>query len=575
MSLPAYMTDAAARPELDAVTLEIILSGLRSIADETYIALMKSAFSTNIKERNDHSTALIDIHGRMLCLCEKSQPIHLSSMLGLTGALLRKYPLEAFRPGDIFIANDPYVADGSHLPDVNFSMPVFVDGKLICFMCNIAHHADIGGMAPGSMSGGMTEIYQEGLRIPPVRLFSGYELQQDILDLVLLNARVPDERHGDYNAQIAACRLGERRVHELAAQHGLAALEAAFAQILARSYGRMIRAIEQVPPGSYVFEDVMDDDGFGAINMPIRLRVTVGDPADEGRIRCDFTGSHPMVRGNINVPYRALQSSVVYAMRALLDPNIPSNQGMLDAIDIVAPAGSMLHATFPAAVAGRANTCQRVIDVVLGALAPALPDRAVGAANGANTMVVFAGRDAQTGKDYVYLETVGGGFGGRAGKDGKDGVQVHLINTSNLPVEAIETEYPLLAEAYEFVEDSGGAGRHRGGLGLRRTIRPVGHTAQFTGQGERFLNAPWGIFGGTEGGRGRFYMQDGEGRQDLPTKPGLTPVTPDQSITVETAGAGGYGAPQARSPQSVQADLSSGKYTPDYLARHYPQFEEP
>ncbi|PTQ75304.1 hydantoinase B/oxoprolinase family protein [Celeribacter persicus] len=576
MTAPDYITSPvfADASELDAVTLEIILSGLRSVADETYIALMKSAFSTNIKERNDHSTALIDPKGRMISLCERSQPIHLSSMLGLTGALLRKYPLDAFRPGDVFISNDPYVADGSHLPDVNFSMPVFVDGKLLCFMCNIAHHADIGGMAPGSMSGGMTEIYQEGLRIPPVRLLTDYRVNEDIFDLVLLNARVPEERRGDYNAQIAACRLGERRIHELAERHGISALEQAFEQILARTYTRMTDAISQIPPGRYVFEDVMDDDGFGAMNIPIRLAVTVGDPAHEGRIQCDFEGSNPMVRGNINVPFRALQSSVVYAMRALLDPNIPSNQGMLDAIEIEAPEGSMLRAAFPAAVAGRANTCQRVIDVVLGALAPALPDKAVGAANGANTMVVFSGRDPETGKDYVYLETVGGGFGGRAAKDGKDGVQVHLINTSNLPVEAIETEYPLLVESYEFVENSGGAGMYRGGLGLRRTIRPVGHTAVFTGQGERFLNAPWGVFGGAEGGKGGFFLDSDAGRQPMDTKPGLTGVSPEQAVTVETAGAGGYGAPEQRDALAIEGDRTSGKYTADYLRAHYPQVKE-
>ncbi|HEY0274983.1 MAG TPA: hydantoinase B/oxoprolinase family protein, partial [Paenirhodobacter sp.] len=252
----------------------------------------------------------------------------------------------------------------------------------------------------------------------------------------------------------------------------------------------------------------------------------------------------------------------------------PSNQGMLDAIEIAAPRASMLNAAFPAAVAGRANTCQRVIDVVLGALASALPDRAVGAANGANTMVVFSGTDPQTGKDYVYLETVGGGFGGRATRDGKDGVQVHLINTSNLPVEAIETEYPLLVEAYEFVENSGGAGQHRGGLGLRRTIRPVDHTAVFTGQGERFLNAPWGIFGGAEGGKGCFYLKTPEGRAALPTKPGLTAVRPDQAVTVETAGAGGYGPPDARRQAEVEADLASGKYTRDYVRAHYSKFKE-
>lgn len=556
-------------PELDAVTLEIILNGMRSITDETYIALMKSAFSTNIKERNDHSTALIDPQGRMIALCERSQPIHLSSMLGLTTTLLEKYPLQAFKPGDIFAANDPFVAGGSHLPDVNLSMPVFVDGELLCFMCNIAHHADIGGMAPGSMSGGMTEIYQEGLRIPPVRLFDGGKLQEDILDIFLLNARVPEERRGDYLAQIASCRLGERRIHEFAATHGKDKLKAAFDQIIGRTEARMLKAISQIAPGVYSFEDVMDDDGFGARDIPIKVCVRVGEPGRSGRIVCDFTGSSAAVKGNINVPYRALQSSVVYALRALLDPDVPSNQGMLDAIEIIAEKGSILNAAFPVAVAGRANTCQRIIDVLLGALAPALPAKAVGAANGANTAVVFAGTGAD-GKPYVYLETVGGGFGGRAAKDGKDGVQVHLINTSNLPVEAIETEYPLIVESYGFVPDSGGAGTHRGGLGLRRVIRPVGHVTTFTGQGERFLNAPWGVFGGNPGGKGRFRMRDGEGAErDMPTKPGLTPIRPQEAIVVETAGAGGYGPPAARSHSARSEDAASGKFSAEYLSRHY------
>ncbi|MBZ8134827.1 hydantoinase B/oxoprolinase family protein [Afifella sp. IM 167] len=557
-------------PELDPITLEVILSGLRSVTDETYIALMKSAFSTNIKERNDHSTALIDPAGRMISLCERSQPIHLSSMLGLTGALLRKYDLDAFRPGDIFVSNDPYTADGSHLPDVALSMPVFVDGELLCFMCNIAHHADIGGMAPGSMSGGMTEIYQEGLRIPPVRLFNQGEVVADIFDLLLLNARVPDERRGDYYAQIAACKLGERRIKELAATHGRGHLATAFDQLIERTHARMLKAIANVAPGAYRFEDVMDDDGFGAAAMPIAVEITVGDPALGGRIRCDFAGSSPAVLGNINVPFRALQSSIVYAVRALLDPDVPSNQGMLDAIEIDAPAGSILNAAFPAAVAGRANTCQRVIDVVLGALAPALPERAVGAANGANTAVIFSGTDGETGRSYVYLETVGGGFGGRATKDGKDGVQVHLINTSNLPVEAIETEYPLLVESYGFVPDSGGAGTHRGGLGLRRVIRPVDHTTTFTGQGERFLTPPWGVFGGASGGTGGFKLRKADGTVcDMPTKPGLTPITPDQALIVETAGAGGYGPPERRSREKRTEDISSEKFSPTFMAEHY------
>lgn len=556
-------------PPFDPIMLELILNALRSTTDETYIALMRSAYSTNIKERNDHSTALIDPAGRMIALCERSQPIHLSSMLGLTNALLSKYELSDFRPGDIFVANDPYVADGSHLPDLNLSMPVFVDGKLLCFVCNIAHHADIGGTAPGSMSGG-TEIYQEGLRVPPVRLFTDGKLNHDILDILLLNARVPEERRGDYFAQIAACQLGERRVHDLAARYGLQTLEAAFDQLISRTYERTKAAIARIPPGRYVFEDVMDDDGNGAENIPVRVAITVGDPSTHGRIVCDFTGTSDVVRGNINVPFRATQSSVVYAVRAMLDPEVPSNQGMLDAIDIIAPPGSLLNARFPAAVAGRANTCQRVIDVVIGALSRALPEVAVGAANGANTAAIFSGVDPRTGRPYVYLETVGGGFGGRATKDGKDGVQVHLINTSNLPVEAIEMEYPLLVESYGFIADSGGAGTYRGGLGLRRVIRPVDHVTTFTGQGERFVNQPWGIFGADNGRTGGFLKRDGDGvTRQLPGKPGPTRIAPEEALILETAGAGGYGPASKRSAEAIEEDRRSGKFSDAFLERHY------
>ena len=558
--------------KLDAVTLEVILNGLRSITDETFIALMKTAYSTNIKERNDHSTAIIDPTGRIVALCERSQPVHLSSMLGLTSTLLTKFALSDFRPGDIFAANDPYVAGGSHLPDVNLSMPIFVDGKLLCFMCNIAHHADIGGMAPGSMSGGMTEIYQEGLRIPPVRLFAGGELQTDILDIFLLNARVPEERRGDYFAQIASCKLGERRIIELATEYGVDTLSRAFDELIERTHTRTIAAIKRVPAGVYKYTDVMDDDGFGTFNIPITVEVTVGDPATDGRIRVDFTGSSDCVKGNINVPYRTLQSSVIYVVRALLDPEVPSNQGLVDAIEITAPLGTIVNASFPAAVGGRANTCQRVVDTILGALTQALPQDVVAASNGANTMATLSGNNPVTGRPYIYLETFGGGFGGRASKDGKDGVQVHLINTSNLPVEAIENEYPLLIESYGFVEDSGGAGTFRGGLGLRRVIRPVGHTMVFTGQGERFLNHPPGVFGGEPGEVGRFFIQEADGSQtELQGKPGPTLITPDQAIGVETAGAGGYGDPSKRTSDALALDQISGKFSESFLSSRYAQ----
>jgi N-methylhydantoinase B len=553
---------------IDPITLEIMSNGLKSIADETYIALMKSAYSTNIKERHDHSTAIIDPAGRLVVQAENSLAIHLGSMMGLMNTLLAKMPLSDVREGDIFISNDPYVAGGSHLPDVNMAMPVFAGGKLVCFMCNIAHHADIGGITPGSMAGG-TEIYQEGTRIPVVRLFREGALCEDVLDILLLNARVPEERRGDYFAQVAAARLGVRRVAEMIEARGVPLLIAAFDDIIRRTEDRLREALRRIAPGEYTFEDVMDDDGVGTTNIPIKLRITVPPHGSNKKVLFDFTGSGPQVKGNINSTITATQAGVLYSLKALLDPDVPNNQGLIDIVDIHAPLGSIINAKFPAAVAARANTAQRIVDVVIGALAPAIPEAAVGAANGANTTAVFFGHDPRHDRDYVYLETLGGGFGGRFTKDGKDGVQVHITNTSNLPVESIEMEYPLLVESYGFVPDSGGAGKYRGGLGLRRVVRPVGHTMTFSGQGERFVNRPWGIFGGGSGATGKFTRLSGGAEVPLPTKPANLLVTSDEAIVVETPGAGGYGKPAERDRAAIENDFVSGKFSRGFIRQHY------
>ena len=553
---------------IDPITLEIISNGLKSIMDETYVALMKSAYSTNIKERHDHSTAIVDPAGRLIVQAENSLAIHIGSMMGLMNTLLAKMPLSDVKEGDIFISNDPYAAGGSHLPDVNMAMPVFAEGKLVCFMCNIAHHADIGGITPGSMAGG-TEIYQEGTRIPVIRLFRQGELQSDILDLLLLNARVPEERRGDYFAQVAACRLGVRRMAEMIEARGVPLLIAAFDDIIRRTRERLLEALARIPPGEYAFEDVMDDDGVGTTNIPLKLKVTVPPHGSNRKVLFDFTGTGPQVKGNINSTPTVTLAGVLYSLKALLDPDVPNNQGLIDLVDIHAPLGSLINAKFPAAVAARANTAQRIVDVVIGALAPAIPEAAVGAANGANTTAVFFGHDPRHDRDYVYLETLGGGFGGRFTKDGKDGVQVHITNTSNLPVELIEMEYPLLVESYGFVEDSGGAGKHRGGLGLRRVVRPVGHTMTFSGQGERFVNRPWGIFGGASGGTGKFVKLSGGAEVPLPTKPANLEVKESEAVVIETPGSGGYGKPSERDPAAIANDFASGKFSRAYLKEHY------
>ncbi len=557
------MTSTAA---LDPISIEIIQNALASVVDESFVALMKSAYSQNIKERRDHSTALVDTRGRLIVQAKESLPIHLGSIMGMMTSLLSQVLLESIQPGDIFIANDPFVAGGTHLPDLNMALPIFHDGKPIAFVCNIAHHADFGGMSAGSMAGGMTEIYQEGLRVPLIKLFEAGKLQQGIYDLILLNTRVPEERRGDLFAQIASVRLGERRFQEVVERHGAQTLTLAFDEIVRRTQMRMRAAIRSLPDGVYTFTDIMDDDGCGTVDIPIAVEVRVTDD----RIHVSFEGTSPQVTGNINCTATATLSAISYTLKALLDPDVPNNQGVLDVCEWSAPVGCLVNAEFPASVANRAHTAQRIIDALIGALAPALPARAVGAANGANTTAIFSGIDPSTGLRYIYFETLGGGFGGRVNKDGKDGVQVHITNTSNLPVEAIEMDYPLLVEAYGFVEDSGGAGRHRGGLGLRRVIRPLGHECVFSGSGERFRNAPWGVFGGEGGHTGRFVRVEADGSlTQLPNKPSGVHFDSSQRIMIETPGAGGYGEPATRTSEDIDTDRRSGKFSERSLKQNY------
>ena len=523
--------------KLDAIGLEILTNALKSINDESFVALMKASYSTNIKERHDHSTAIMNADGDLIAQADMSLPIHVASMSGLMRYVTEKYG-DDIHAGDLFVANDPHTAGGTHLPDVNFAAPVFVDGSLVGFVCNIAHHADIGGMAAGSMSGGMTEIFQEGLRIPVTRIGTKDEINQEILDIFLLNARAPTERRGDYYAQIAAAKLGVRRMQELGARYGAKAMRAGFRQLLARSAARIADALKQVPDGTYNFRDMMDDDGVETFDIVFEVTIV----AKGGKLSFDFAGSSPQVPGNVNMTLNATQAAVIYALKALLDPEAPNTQAVIDCAPITAPEATVCNAVFPAPVAGRAHTCQRVIDVVMGALAPALPDRVPAAPNGANTMAVFSGVDPRNGEAYVYLETIGGGAGGRPTKPGKDGVQTGITNTSNLPVEAIEMEYPLMVLEYGLVPNSGGVGKHPGGRGIRRVVKPVDHACTFNGVGERFRHAPWGLQGGKDGGKGRFGFIGANGAETpLPGKTGDRLVPDGSMALVESPGAGGWG----------------------------------
>jgi N-methylhydantoinase B len=525
---------------MDPITVEVIGNALSSIVEEMGETLVRAAYSTNVKERRDSSTCLFDARGRTLCQAMHI-PMHLGSLMGIVEHVTARHPLAELREGDVFIGNDAYTGGGTHLPDIVMIEPIFLDGEVAGWATNIAHHADF-------VDRGHAHIYQEGLRIPPVRLYREGRIQPDVLDLILLNCQVPRERLNDLRAQMAANRQGIQRFQSLCRRYGTALLRAACEALLDYTE-RMTRAgIATVPPGRYEFEDRFDSD-----EIPDEKTFGVRIDVREGEMFLDFS-SPPQVRAGVNLVWTGLLATVYYAVKTLVGPEIPANAGLFRPIHVSAPPGTMLNCVAPAAVNSRTQTCQRVVDLIHGALAPAIPDRIIAACNGACVSSTFSGVDPRSGHFYVYLETIGGGSGARATKDGLDGVHVHITNTSNLPVEALEAEYPLVVERYALVEDSGGPGRWRGGLGLLRQIRAEDHECHAFVHGSRRRSAPWGLFGGHAGGRCHILYSPGV---EPPVKAQVF-LKPGQSVTIITPGAGGYGDPRERDRALVRRDLTQG-----------------
>lgn len=524
------------------ILVEIVGNQLLSVAEEMGATLVRAAYSTNIKERKDCSTAVFNARGEMIAQAEHI-PMHLGSLLGAVEATLEKFPPHAILPGDMFMTNDPYMGGGSHLPDITMVAPVFLGTQLAGFVANIAHHADVGGKVPGSTSGDNTSIFQEGIRIPLVRVVHEGRIVQDVVDFLLLNSRTPKERRGDLNAQIAANRVGVRRLEQILTHLGIEAFERITADLLDYSEKLMRAGISTLKDGVYEFIDYMDDDGI-QLDKPVPIAVTIHIEGD--RARLDFSGCSPQVEGPINVPLNGLLATVFYCFKALVGPDIPSNHGIYRVLDVHAPSGSIVNCRPPAPVGQRIDVCQRVADVIFGAMAPAAPDRVLAACNSSVTTATFSGVHPETGEFYVYLETIAGGSGAHSKGDGLSGVQVHMTNTSNLPIEALESEYPLLVERYRLREGSGGAGKFRGGLGIQRDIRALHDGVTFSGLGDRQQIPPWGLAGGGPGAPGEFVLipKDGDPVK-LPSKVSNVKLNRDDCISVRTPGAGGYGASQS------------------------------
>lgn len=541
--------------KINSITLEIIANSMTSIAEQMGVILSKTGYSTNIKERKDLSVAIFSAEGKLLSLAQHI-PLHFSSLSGAVEVLTRKFAPEDIHNGDIFIANDPYSGGGSHLPDIVLLKPVFYEDRLIAFMVNTGHHAD------KTRKG--TTVYDEGLRIPVVKLYDRGVLDEDMMELIMLNFQMKYERRGDLRAQLTTNQYGADKLKELIDRIGLETYEEFCGEWLAYGARKARAAISDLPDGSYAFTDYMDDDGAGHEDLMIQTKITVvGD-----QITFDFTGTCPQVSGPYNCVPCALKATIYYTMLSVLDHTIPANSGFFDSINIIAEPGTLVWASEPAPVGDRETTAQRIADVIFGAFAQMDPKMVVAAGNGAMSFFSFSGFDRRNGQPYIYVETIGGGSGARYNKDGLDAVHVHMTNTSNLPVEALEMEYPLMVERYALHENSGGAGTYRGGLGIIRTIRILpdsGDTVLVGAATERARRRPWGLAGGQPGGNASLKIyRKGELLADCP-KPRNIVLQVGDMVELKTAGAGGYGPVEGRDAAQIKRDYAEGIIDDEWL----------
>jgi N-methylhydantoinase B len=534
----------------DPIELEVFKNLYHSIAEEMGAALRRTAFSPNIKERRDYSCAVFAGTGEVVAMGDH-MPVHLGSMPMSVRAAIEAQTL---LPGDMVMLNDPF-RGGTHLPDITLVAPVFVRARKTkpdFFVASRAHHADVGGMYPGSM-GPCREIYQEGFRIPPVKIVRGGRIDRDVLALLLANVRTPAEREGDLSAQIAACHTGEKRLHEICARYGLARAQRAAADLQAYSDEMMRSFLGQVPPGVYHAEDFLDDDGVRQQPVRIAVTVTVDDGKTKGRARnprkkdqatlvtVDFSGSDAQVEGSLNAVEAITYSACFYVFRCLLTDDVPAAAGLMRAIRVIAPEGTVVNAQPPAAVAGgNVETSQRIVDVVLRALSQAIPDRVPAAASGTMNNLTIGGIDPRTHQPFAYYETVAGGMGAGPMKDGVSGVHTHMTNSLNTPAEALEYAYPLRVRKYSLRPQSGGDGRHRGGDGIVREIEVL-TDAEVTLLADRRTRAPWGLQDGEEGTPGRTRVVHLDGSEEALPGKFNTRLRKGERIRIETPGGGGWG----------------------------------
>ncbi|MFO1142892.1 MAG: hydantoinase B/oxoprolinase family protein [Amaricoccus sp.] len=556
------MTTAPSVRQIDPITFAVIKSGLDTIVDDMAYAVMRTARSPIVRDVLDYSVTMCDARGRILSQA-KTVALHLGAVPDAMEVVLEEFADDLF-PGDVVVLNDPY-RGGMHLPDIFMFKPIFFEDALQGFSVVVAHHCDVGGRVPGSNASDSTEIFQEGLRIAPMKLFDRGAPNRTLLKVIEKNVRLPDLVIGDLEAQYATCNIGEREFLKLIARHGASELNTYFDELI--DYGEKLTraAIAGWRDGDYSFTDVIDGDGFSPDAIPIRCTISVrGD-----HLAVDFAGSSPQVRGAINATLSFVKSATYLSVRCALEADVPNNAGVYRCIDVTAPLGSILNPRMPAPVAARALTGYRVVDTVMGALAQIVPERVMAAGEGGNSVIAIGGYDKETREPFVLVDMINGAWGGRFDQDGIEGVTNPSQNMSNLPIETLEARYPIRMEEYSFRDDSCGAGKHRGGLGLTRQYRLLADEAILQVRADRTEHPPYGLFGGRPGSLSRNVLNaGGRAPEVLPGK--VTRVIGAGTVLRhEQAGAGGYGDPRERAPAAIAADLRDGKITRGYAEANH------
>ena len=550
---------------IDPITFEVVNNALVGVAEQMAVTILRTSYSTVIREMLDYSTAVFDLEGRIIAQSCRI-PIHLNSMSrSLRTTLDEVFPIEEWEAGDIIVTNDPYKG-GQHLPDVQTFLPVFSGDTLVAICGTLGHHLDIGGMRPGSYAGDAVEIYQEGLRIPPIKLFERGELNERLFAVIAANIRQPETTIGDLRAQSAALEIGRDGVLALIERYGIDTLKACMEEATSASEARLREKLRELPDGTYEASYYVDDDGV--TEGPIKIVTTV--TIEGGSVHVDFTGTDRQSRSPINATISSCESATYFAILSILDPTIPANYGVYRPITITAPEGTVVNATPPAPVVGRNAITHTIVNSLMMALSEVVPERITAAYYGMSNVYILAGDGMGDRPSWIFFDIEVGGGGARQTKDGLDCYSQGIHNLANTPIEMVEATYPLRFQRYEFLPDTGGVGQYRGGLGVRRDIEFIDESGSLNTQFDKFKIAPFGLFGGGDGATGRLILNpDGPNPVELASKTVDCKLKRGDVISMRTQGGGAYGAPDQRDPEAIARDLREEKITPEAAREGY------